>query len=496
MFTNATDALEQLRQAVYSSAAINPTVAQTLKVNPLTQPAHNARPNSIAIEGGAFGDEGKGRIVDEVCTTLAYGNKRLFVYRWNGGANAGHTVVVDSKKISLHQLPSGALTENADVILGKGMVLHPGDLETEIWQVNAMFGGFPARLHIDEMAVLALDTHRAFESALKKLEPGGQGATGRGIAPAYADILFRHPMRVRDLMAVDWRERLGKHYDLYAAFLRGLDHDLAVCNVPTLKKTSSPQAVGTKAEFLDRLASQISAISAYVHSVYELVRDGWYHSDDAWVFEGAQAVGLDSRYGVYPDITASDPTFGGVMPSTEGLVDAADIAVRAGAVKATYTSTVGTRTLPTMMEASLAQRIRDDAHEYGATTGRPRDIAYIDLPCLRFYARVSGMTHLILTHLDIAYPEVPIRVCTHYTDAKGAAADYRPDQDYLNTVTPHYIDLPSWDGKSILNVTEIAKLPKPCLQYIDFLTQALSTGALYGTTGPEREALVSWLPNA
>jgi adenylosuccinate synthase len=494
MLMNPTRDLEQLRQAVYGSSVINPAVAQKSKVNPLTNPSNGTRPNSIAVEGGAFGDEGKGRIVDELCATLAYGGKPLFVYRWNGGANAGHTVVVDSKKISLHQLPSGVLTENADVILGKGMVLHPGDLKTEIEEVKGRFGGFPARLHMDEMAVLALDTHRAFEGALKKWETGGLGSTGRGIAPAYADVLFRHPMRLRDLVASDWRERLGKHYDLYDGLLRGLGAELATSTVPSLKKLAQPQTVGTKAEFLDRLAAQVAAIAPYIKSVYELVRQGWHASDVAWVFEGAQAVGLDPRYGVYPDITASDPTFSGIMPSTEGIVDATDIAVRAGAIKATYSSTVGTRKLPTMMENPLAQRIRDDAHEYGATTGRPRDIAYIDLPCLRFYARVSRMTHLILTHLDIAYPDVPIRVCTHYTDAAGGRADYRPDQEYLNTVTPHYIELPSWDGRSILDATEIAKLPNPCMQYIDFLTQALATGALFGTTGPERDALISWLP--
>ncbi|MBX3085181.1 MAG: adenylosuccinate synthetase [Anaerolineae bacterium] len=495
MFTNATRDLDQLRQAIYGSAVINPAVAAPMTVNPLLHPAGDARPNSIAVEGGAFGDEGKGRIVDEVCTTLAASGKHLFVYRWNGGANAGHTVVVDSKKISLHQLPSGVLTENADVILGKGMVLHPGDLVTEIEEVKGRFGGFPAHLHMDEMAVLALDTHRAFEGALKKWEAGGLGSTGRGIAPAYADVLFRHPMRLRDLIASDWRERLGKHYDLYEAFLRGLGQELATSTVTALKKSAQPPTVGTKAEFLDRLAAQVSAIAPYIHSVYDLVRQGWHDLASAWVFEGAQAVGLDSRYGVYPDITASDPTFDGILPSTEGIVEAADVAVRAGAVKATYTSTVGTRRVPTMMENPLAQRIRDDAHEYGATTGRPRDIAYIDLPCLGFYARVSRMTHLILTHLDIAYTDVPIRVCTHYTDSRtGAPADYRPDQEFLNTVTPNYVDLPSWDGRAILNATDIAKLPTPALQYIDFLTQALATNALFGTTGPERDALISWLP--
>lgn len=488
-------AFEQVRQQIYGGAALNPAIAAPMSVNPLTHPASGRRKHSIAIEGGAFGDEGKGRIVDEVCSRFARDGAAICVYRWNGGANAGHTVVVGGVKLSLHQLPSGALTENADVILGKGMVLHPGDLVTEIAEVTTKFGAIPARLHIDEMAVLSLDTHRAFEGALKSWEEGGKGATGRGISPAYADVLLRHAIRMRDLAADDWQERLGQHYALYEAFLRGLGADLATSAVPLLERRESPRRVGTKAEFLDGLGAQRAVLLPFIGSVYAMVRERWQDTDTPFVFEGAQAVGLDPRYGMYPDITASDPTFGGILHSTEGIVFPADIAVRAGAIKATYTSSVGARRPPTLITDALAGRIREDAHEYGATTGRPRDICAIDLPCLRFYARVSEMTHLVLTHLDIAYPDVPIRVCTHYVDGNtGAVTDYRPDQAFLDTVRPIYTELPSWDGAAIQNVRELGALPVEALRYIDFLTQMLGVQAIFGTTGPGRDALVSWLP--
>lgn len=491
-------AFEQLRQAIYGGGAghrAHSPLSHPLTVNPLTTPPGSTRKHSIAVEGGAFGDEGKGRIVDVLCSQFAQGGAPLCVYRWNGGANAGHTVVAHGVKISLHQLPSGVLTENADVILGKGMVLHPGDLVTEIEEVHAKFGAVPARLHIDEMAVLSLDTHRALEGALREWESGGKGATGRGISPAYADVLLRHPVRARDLAAPDWRERLGKHYDLYAAFIRGLGGDLAAAVVPLLRRSDSPHRVGDRAAFLDGLAPQRATLKPYIQSVYNMVRERWHDDATAWVFEGAQAVGLDPRFGIYPDITASDPTFGGILHSTEGVVFPEDIAVRAGAIKATYTSSVGTRRPPTLMDPPLAARIREDAHEYGATTGRPRDIAYIDLPCLRFYARVSGMTHVILTHLDICYPEVPIQVCTHYVHAEtGDVTDYRPDQQVLDSVRPFYIELPAWDGKAIQDAQTLAALPTPALQYVDFLAQALGVTPIYGTTGPSREALVSWLP--
>jgi adenylosuccinate synthase len=464
-------------------------VDRLLSSDPLVHVASGVRPNSIAVAGGAFGDEGKGRIVDALCARLTQQHGSVIVYRWNGGANAGHTVVVGETKIALHQLPSGALTPNATVILGKGMVLHPGDLIEEIERVQrATTAWSGVTLMIDPLAVLSLDTHRAFEGALKTWESGGKGSTGRGISPAYADVLFRHPMRVRDLFAPDWRERLSKHYDLYTAWTRGLGYDLAGAEVRSL---TAARHVGTRDAFLDRLAEWRDSLAPYTQTdVIGFVREQWRTSPTPFVFEGAQGIGLDPRFGVYPDITASDPTFDGIRHSTEGVINPQHVAVRAGAIKATYTSSVGTRCLPTMMPPELAHRIREDAHEYGATTRRPRDIAYIDVPCLQFFAEVSGMTHLILTHMDIAYADTPIRVCTQY--ANGAY--YRPDQDYLNTVTPQYIDLPAWDGKAVQGVNQLEALPPMAIAYIAFLTRSLGVAPIFATTGAEREAILTWLP--
>jgi adenylosuccinate synthase len=480
-----------LYDTVYNLGQIA-AVAGPLPANPLTDVAHGVRPLSIAVEGGAFGDEGKGRVVDEVSRLLMSARRTGIVYRWNGGANAGHTVVVDGYRLALHQLPSGVLLEQATVILGKGMVIHPGDVLAEIDEVRRVIGALPAALRVDPQAVLALDTHRALEGALKNWAAGGQGATGRGISPAYADVLFRHPVRVRDLVADDWRDRLGQHYDLYGALVGGLGDDLAAQRVVRLD--GDPIVVGDKAAFLARLADQRALLLPYITDVYPLLREAWADPAIPFVFEGAQAVGLDPRYGVYPDVTASDPTINGILPATEGLIHPGAIAVRLATIKATYTSSVGQRRLPTAMDDPLATRIREDAHEYGATTKRPRDLAYIDLPCLRFFARVSGASHLVLTHLDIAYPEVPVKVCTAYLDASGAVVDYRPDQAYLDTVTPHYVELPAWDGAAVQGVQTIDALPREAQQYIAFISGALGVTPLFGTTGPQRNAIISWLP--
>lgn len=462
---------------------------------PLTfDPFHGSgkRANSIAVAGAAFGDEGKGRIVDEYCTRFSRSAEHMVIYRWNGGANAGHTVIVDGRRVALHQLPAGSLHERATVILGKGMVIHPGDLLAEIGHVHSLLSErrrFDLRL--DSEAVLALDTHRAFEAALRDWASGGQGSTGRGIAPAYADVLFRHAIRMADLAADDWDARLARHYDLYAALMHGLGVELAAASVPTLDQGRI--LVGNRAAFVSRLGEQAAALRQYVeHDTHRLIREVWADERIPCVFEGAQGIGLDVRWGVYPDVTASDPTFAGITHSTEGVVHASQIAVRAGAIKATYTSSVGARRLPTQMDEALAQRIREDAHEYGATTRRPRDIAHIDLPCLRFFAEVSQMDYLVLTHLDIAYSDVPIRVCTHYTDARGELAPYRPDQAYLDGVKPHYIELPSWDGAAVQGVRRLEELPAAALRYIAFLTQALGVTPLMATTGPERDAVIDW----
>ncbi|MBX3066916.1 MAG: adenylosuccinate synthetase [Anaerolineae bacterium] len=485
--------VEAIYREVYEQGLHYQEITAPFADDPLLKPADGRRPLSIAVEGGAFGDEGKGRIVDELCTRLSLRHGKVLVYRWNGGANAGHTVIVDSIKIALHQLPSGVLTENATVILGKGMVLHPGDLLTEIDQVVRRLGKLYAKLHIDETAVLALDTHRAFEKALTAWESGGKGATGRGISPAYADVLLRHPVRMRDLTAEDWQDRLGKHYDLYESWLRGIGSPLAEVIVPTLEKSDTPLLVGSKRDFLDRLGEQRARLLPYVSDVHDLLVSAWSDVNVPVVFEGAQAVGLDPRFGMYPDVTASDPTFSGILHSTEGVVFPHEIAVRAGAIKATYSSSVGTRKPPTAMDAALAKRIRDDAHEYGATTGRPRDIVHIDIPCLRYYAHVSSMTHLILTHMDICYTDVPVQVCTHYT-VDDQPADYRPDQPFLDRVTPRYLNLPSWNGKAVEDKCKISDLPAPALQYIGFLSRALDVQPIFATTGAARDALISWLP--
>ncbi len=447
----------------------------------------NIRLNSISVVGGAFGDEGKGKVVDEICHTLINRFDKVIVYRWNGGSNAGHTVEIQNKKFVLHQIPSGALIEGAICVLGKGMVIHPGDLVSELATIQDNSDIKPDII-IDEMTPLSLDTHRAFESSLKKKQEGGAGSTGRGIAPAYADIIYRHPLRMRDLLDKNWKEKFEKHYLLYKSFISGLRDDLTEMQVNSL--SGGIQEVGNKTKFIKKISEQRNLIGKYIKNIYDMIKENW-NSKIPFVFEGAQGVGLDLRWGVYPDVTASDPTPSGIFSSTEGIVNPDTIEIRANVYKATYISSVGKRVLPAKMDEKLAAKIREDANEYGATTKRPRDIYHIDLPALSYFAKVSNATHMILTHLDISYSDTPIKICTHYINKKGKQIDYRPDQEYLNQATAVYKSFKPWDGSKIKNSTNVSNLSSSAKNYIKFLSQSLNLLPLMLTTGPKRESVIN-----
>lgn len=443
------------------------------------------RQNAFAFCGGAFGDEGKGRVVDEyVNNVLSKGP--VVVYRDNGGSNAGHNVELpDGRRLALHQLPSGIFCSRAIVILGKEMVIHPGDLVFEINSAFQLAGkDTHSRIIIDEMALLSLDTHRAFESALKLWHEGGKAATGRGISPAYMDVLLRQPLRMRDLAS--WNESdIIKHYRVYESLTAGLGVNLSKTMVNSLNLgTQFP--VGSQTEFLNRLKDQTKSLRPYIGDALSFIRRAWTDPKYGFVFEKAQAIGLDYRWGVYPDITASNTTFSGILSSTEGIIDPRQIPVRAAVIKATYMSSVGNRIIPTLITGDLANRIREDAHEYGATTKRPRDIAYLDLPALKFFAKVGLVNSYVLTHMDIVYPDTPVRICVGYT-LNGKKVDYRPDQKYLLTVKAIYRDFETWDSIKIKNAKQYEDLPRSAKNFLKFISKELDTSIIMITTGPKRD---------
>ncbi len=445
------------------------------------------RPKTFACCGGAFGDEGKGRIVDMLVHQLSQKGE-VIVYRDNGGANAGHTVeFADGHRIALHQLPSGAFIKGAVIVLGKEMVLHPGDLLEELVNIKAVKSTKDrAKVKIDRYALLSLDTHRAYENVLKQWQTGGKGATGRGISPAYSDVLLRHPLRMKDIVVFN-DQKIKQHYQMYSALIKGLGHDMSSVLVPSLN--GATLAVGSEAEFLRRLKAQGLKLAAVTYDLHDWLSEKWQDKKCGFVFEKSQAIGLDYRWGVYPDITASDTTFDGIFSATEGVIDPDKIKFKAGVIKATYMSSVGVRQLPSIMTGELADRIREDAHEYGATTKRPRDIAYLDIPALKFFCKVGRLNSLVLTHMDISYSDFPIKICTGYTVA-GKNVEYRPDQEFLNTVAPTYIEMPSWDASKLAAARNLKELPAAARKFLKFMSQSIGVPISIITTGPKRDQTI------
>jgi adenylosuccinate synthase len=199
---------------------------------------------------------------------------------------------------------------------------------------------------------------------------------------------------------------------------------------------------------------------------------------------------LDYRYGVYPDVSVSDTTFGGIFSATEGIIDPADIKMRAAVIKATYMSSVGTRILPTVMDDVQANKIREDAFEYGATTKRPRGIAYLDIPALKFFKIAGGINSHILTHMDVVYPDQPVQVCVSYT-RNGITAGYRPDQTYLLGVRPVYEQFRPWDKKSIQSARKYQDIPDEAKLFLKAISRLLDTKIILITTGPQRDQSIT-----
>lgn len=445
------------------------------------------RANSVAVIGALFGDEGKGRITDEITDYFLNkkGFKEIVVYRDNGGSNAGHTISMNGKKIGLHQIGSGILHKGCNVVLGKGMVIHPSDLLEEIEEVKKVFSlkELPANLMIDEMAVLSLDTHRAFESALKERKSkslGTQAATGRGIAPAYADVVYRFPLRMRDLYKENWKEIFVDHYERYSDWINSMGLNLE--NIVIQRYKGKEHKIGNVDIFINDLEKAKELLRPYVSNIYDFLKKNW-EGDTPFVFEKAQAIGLDMRWGVYPDVSASNCCLDGITFSTEGIINANDISARLGVIKSTYTSSVGKRRIPTFMEEEFASPLRDDANEYGTTTGRPRDIAYMDLVMLKYFCKVGGIEELVFTHMDIVY-EKPVKVCVEY-EKNSKIVTYRPDQEHLDNVKPVYKEFKPWN-KEFKKFKEYSELPKEIHSFVEFISKASNTKPVMLTYGPDR----------
>lgn len=470
---------------------------------------HLAKDNTVAIIGVMLGDEGKGRVVDNKVEALLTipGVKEVVIVRFNGGNNAGHTV----EGLDFHVVPSIMHPQTVGII-DQGVVVHAEDLKTEVKYIEDVVGDTRGKLFVSERAILCTDIERAEEVLNRKRSNAARGGTGRGIAPSYAHHLERTGKLVRDLMSENWKEDFAKYYDEKQKYFSSYGVDIVTVDVPDFqlsheKGESISRPLGSKNEFLDRLESartwfverQIVDNTLKMHM--EIIKDTRKRAVE---FEGANGIGIHPWSGTYPDVTSSDPSIYGIITGT-GLWRPQDIKERIGVFKATYTSDVGARTMPTRIhlperienlpnnatrEQKWAAWIVKEAHEYGTTTRRPRSINYLDLPMLKYNARISGIEALVATHLDMARKDESIKVCTYYTDESGKIALYKPDLKYLAKVTPHYKELPGWDGEACRKAKNINQLPDNAVKYLAFSQVMTGYPVVAGTTGPDRENFI------
>jgi adenylosuccinate synthase len=473
--------------------------------------SQTARPNTIAIVGAALGDEGKGRIVDNTIEELLKRTsiKHASVIRFQGGNNAGHTVEKDGVKLALHLVPSFVFHEKANGIMDRGMVVDVADLQTEISYIEDAVGNITKRLALSEDAILCTDLERAEESLNGFLQEGSKGGTGRGIGPSYAHHYDKTGLHIADLLQTDWEERLGRKYDQYTKLFKAFDLPLSETAVPdflqTVKqKKAMKRTVGSKEEFLKRLRMARGwLINVKILTDTFLLHQKIAHdTSHAVLFEGAQAAGLDSWTGTRPDVTSSNTTVYGVRDGT-GFWRIQDIQERVGILKLPYTSSVGARRMPTHIDLESGKPprtsdqkwglwIREEAHEYGTTTGRPRDINFLDLPFISYNIRMSGIETLIGTHLDIAQAGDEIKIATHYTDQKGAYAPYQPGLSHLKHIKPHFVVIPGWDGAACRAAKRVDDLPIHAIKFLAFLQRALTTPIVATTTGPARKDFITF----
>ncbi|WP_457631584.1 adenylosuccinate synthase [Oceanithermus sp.] len=397
----------------------------------------------IAILGAQWGDEGKGKVTDALVAQADY------VVRFQGGANAGHTVVAGGRTFKLHLLPTGVIHPHATSVLADGMVIDAEAFAAELAEIGQ--AGRKPRILVSERAHLVLPHHKYVESRGNFV-----GTTGRGIGPAYADRARRVGIRVGDLLNEDvLRERVER---LLAA-----------------KPNSTAGAGWTDAaRALEDLERMRAVLAPYVADTGAELRRAW-KAGKKILFEGAQGTMLDLNYGTYPFVTSSHPTVGGVVVGT-GLSHKAINKVY-GVAKA-YATRVGNGPFPTELEGELADFLREKGAEFGVTTGRPRRVGWLDLVALKYAVEVNGMDGVVLTKLDVLSGFDEVKVGVAYRP--GGAVEYRA--------------MAGWG--ELAGLTSREELPRTLLDYIEFIEDYLEVPVVMFSTSPRREdtfGAVSWV---
>lgn len=417
---------------------------------------------TVVVVGAQWGDEGKGKLVDVLAEGAAW------VVRYQGGANAGHTVDIGERSFVLHQIPSGILHRGVRCAIGNGVVLDPETLFAEMDELVRDGVDVEGRLYVSDRAHLVLPHHKLVDSESSASK--AIGTTGRGIGPAYEDKVGRRGVRVCDL----------RHPDrLRDLVVLGVEH----ANAQLARFGSSRRAeVEDTMARLQTLSTRLLALAEDTGLVISRARE----QGAAILLEGAQGSLLDVDHGTYPFVTSSSTTVGGAFIGA-GLAPTGGHAAL-GVVKA-YTTRVGNGPLPTEFEEPLATRVRELGNEFGATTGRPRRCGWFDAVVVRYAVRVNGLSHVAVTKLDVLDTLERVALCTGYRTAGEHINEFPADIAELDDVQPEYEWFDGW-RTSTAAARRLADLPAGARRYLDRIQELVGAPIRFVSVGTRRDQII------
>lgn len=420
---------------------------------------------NVVVIGAQWGDEGKGKVVDLLT------ERAQAVVRFQGGHNAGHTLVIDGEKTVLHLIPSGILREGVQCLIGNGVVVSTAALIEEIETLEARGVPVTQRLRISESAPMILPTHIALDQARERARgKGAIGTTGRGIGPAYEDKVSRRGLRIGDLR--DAEGFAAKLRDLYAF------HNFMLENYYRAETVDFDQSL---AQLLADGARIMPMIADVTEVIYGLIDAG-----ANLMFEGAQGMLLDIDHGTYPFVTSSNTTAGGAATGTG--VGPRDLDYVLGIVKA-YTTRVGGGPFPTELFDDVGRRLGEKGHEFGATTGRARRCGWLDAVTLRRSVRVNSISGLCMTKLDVLDGLETLKICIGYRiDGSVRTAPPTSADDYARS-EPVYEELPGWQ-ETTAGMRTLEALPDNARAYIRRVEELAGVPVDIISTGPDREETI------
>lgn len=416
---------------------------------------------NVVVLGTQWGDEGKGKIVDLLTDQVS------LVARFQGGHNAGHTLVINGQKTVLHLIPSGILRAGVQCLIGNGVVLSPEALLKEMKGLEASGVPVRERLRLSPACPLILPYHVALDQAREAAKGDAKiGTTGRGIGPAYEDKVARRSLRLGDLFAPARFE--AKLREVLAL------HNFTLTQYYKVEPVDVDAVLAQAREWAEELKPMVADVTDILHTARE--------AGEGILFEGAQGSLLDIDHGTYPFVTSSNTTAGGTATGSGFGPLYLDYVL--GITKA-YTTRVGSGPFPTELSCDVGEHLGVKGHEFGATTGRKRRTGWFDAVAVRHAVRINSMSGMCLTKLDVLDGLKTVKICVAYQDKQGNPMSVPCDAEGWSEVVPVYEEMPGWSDNTF-GVTTVEGLPQAARDYIKRLEELVGAPIDIISTGPDR----------